>query len=262
MTAVSDPFQRLVDIVARLRAPDGCPWDREQTPQSALPYLLEEAFEAAEAIDSGDHGVICEELGDLLLQVVFQTQMFQDTGASFAIGDVATAISDKLVRRHPHVFGDVKATTSDEVLTNWEAIKREEKPERDSMLEGIPKGLPSLLRAFRIGQKAHRVHFDWSDMAGVLAKVGEEVEELRAAHAAEDPEACDHELGDVLFALAQLARWMDLDPEGALRRANDRFASRFRSMERQCAATEREMKALTASEWNALWEEAKADEKP
>ncbi len=257
MSHAAKAFQRLVDIVARLRAPDGCPWDREQTPQSAAPYLLEEAFEAAEAIDSPDPQIFCEELGDLLLQVVFQTQMIADTSGAFSIAHVADTVSDKLVRRHPHVFGDVTVSGSAEVLANWEAIKKTEKPERTSMLDGIPKGLPALLRAFRLGQKASRVHFDWADTSGVIAKVAEEVAELESATAQAAPEQIDHEFGDLLFALVQWARHHALDPEGALRRSSDRFTKRFQHMESTLKASNRDPQSLTAAEWDALWTKAK-----
>lgn len=253
MSTPAQSFQRLVDIVARLRAPDGCPWDREQTPQSAAPYLLEEAFEAAEAIDHADRRMLCEELGDVLLQVVFQTQMIADTSKEFTIDDVANGVSDKLVRRHPHVFGDVTVSGSAEVLANWETIKKTEKPERESMLDGIPAGLPALLRAFRLGQKASRVNFDWPDAAGVIDKVTEEVGELQRATPAEQ----DHEFGDLLFSLVQWARHHALDPEGSLRRASERFTARFRHMEAQLKNTDRDPKSLSPAEWEQLWAKAK-----
>lgn len=253
MTSPAQSFQRLVDIVARLRAPDGCPWDREQTPQSAAPYLLEEAFEAAEAIDHNDRQVLCEELGDVLLQVVFQTQMIADTTKEFTMDDVANGVSDKLVRRHPHVFGDVTVSGSAEVLANWETIKKTEKPERESMLDGIPTGLPALLRAFRLGQKASRVNFDWPDAAGVIDTVTEEVGELQRATPAER----DHEFGDLLFALVQWARHHELDPEGSLRRASERFTGRFRAMERRLKARGQDPTQLSSDEWDQLWQEAK-----
>ncbi len=253
MGNAAQSFQRLVDIVARLRAPDGCPWDREQTPPSAAPYLLEEAFEAAEAIDDPNPHVLCEELGDLLLQVVFQTQMIADTTQEFTISDVAHAVSEKLIRRHPHVFGDVAVSGSAEVLTNWEKIKKTEKPERVSMLEGIPKGLPALLRAFRLGQKASRVHVDWPNTSGVMEKVAEEVRELDTATSTTQ----DHEFGDLLFALVQWARHHELDPEGALRRANDRFTQRFQHMEKSLRTSARDPHTVSSQEWDSLWTEAK-----
>lgn len=262
MSTPAQSFQRLVDIVARLRAPDGCPWDREQTPRSAAPYLLEEAFEAAEAIDHSDRQVLCEELGDVLLQVVFQTQMIADTTKEFTMDDVANGVSDKLVRRHPHVFGNLTVSGSAEVLANWETIKKTEKPERESMLDGIPTGLPALLRAFRLGQKASRVHFDWPDATGVIDKVHEEVKELQSAAMNSELrtphlEHIDHEFGDLLFALVQWARHHALDPEGSLRRASERFTVRFRHMEAQLKNIGRDPKGLSSAEWEQLWAKAK-----
>ncbi|MBI4367565.1 MAG: nucleoside triphosphate pyrophosphohydrolase [Deltaproteobacteria bacterium] len=250
-------FSRLVSIVARLRAPDGCPWDREQTPQSATPYLLEEAHEAAEAIDRGDPAVICEELGDLLLQVVFQTQLVADTTHAFTIEDVIAGIVEKLIRRHPHVFGDTKVTGTDEVLANWEKIKRSEKPHKVSMLDGIPKGLPALLRAYRLGQKASRVGFDWADANGILGKVEEEARELHAAQQQGDMDRVEAEFGDLLFTLANLGRFLKLDPEGALRRAADRFTTRFQWIETAARERGTPLEQLSPQAWDALWEEAK-----
>lgn len=251
-------FKKLVDIVAQLRAPNGCPWDREQTPKSAVPYLLEEAFETAEAIDSGDSKMLCEELGDLLLQVVFQTQMVADTSGDFSIGDVADGINDKLIRRHPHIFGDTKVADSKEVLSNWEKIKKLEKPERESMLDGIPKGLPSLLCALRLGQKASRIGFDWENINGALAKIGEEVEEFVAEYSqSNNKDALDHEFGDILFSLTQLARWTDIDPDGALRRANDRFTKRFKFMEEMATKQNQKLSDLNSQELDNLWIAAK-----
>lgn len=250
-------FQRLVDIVARLRAPDGCPWDQEQTPQSAAPYLIEEAFEAAEAIDAHDPQAMKEELGDLLLQVVFQTQMIADTSAAFTIADVANAVTEKLIRRHPHVFADTKVANSTEVLANWEQIKREEKPTRQSMLDGLPKGLPALLTALRLSQKGARVGFDWPDASGIPAKIREELAELEAAMASSNKNNIEHELGDLCFAVVQIARWQEIDPEGALRRANQRFTRRFQWIEQTAQTQDRALRDLSANEWEALWQQAK-----
>ena len=241
----------------RLLAPDGCPWDREQTPQLAIPYLLEEAHEAAEAIDTGDTAMMREELGDLLLQVVFQTQMIADTSKAFTIDEVVHDVTEKLIRRHPHVFGDVKVAGTEQVLENWEKIKRQEKPAKASMLEGIPKALPALLKAYRLGQKASRVGFDWKDTEGILRKVEEESRELHQAQQREGPEAIECEFGDLLFTLANLARFLHLDPEGALRRAADRFARRFQWMEQEAARCGLVLNDLAADRWDALWEEAK-----
>lgn len=258
-TMAGSHFARLVAIVARLRAPDGCPWDREQTPQSATPYLIEEAHEAAEAIDSGDPKAMREELGDLLLQVVFQSQMIADTSGDFTVGDVTHEVTEKLIRRHPHVFGDTKVSGTDEVLVNWEKIKQQEKSARQSMLDGLPKALPALLKAYRLGQKAARVGFDWPNIEGVLKKVEEEARELHAARTSGGAAEIEHEFGDLLFTLANLGRHLDIDPEGALRRAADRFMQRFQWMEQEATRRGLVLSTLDAAQWDALWEEAKRD---
>lgn len=251
-------FLRLVRIVARLRDPQGgCPWDLEQTPQTATPYLLEESFEAVEAIEAGDMDESCEELGDVLLQVVFQTQMIHDTSAAFCMTDVANGVADKMIRRHPHVFGDEAATSSSEVLQRWEQIKAKEKSERQSMLDGLPKGLPALLHAFRLGQKASRVGFDWQSDAGTAAKIQEECTEFLEATQRNNQQDCIHELGDLLFAIAQHARHLGLDPEAALRSTNRRFTSRFNHMEQNATSA---LDTLSAQEWEDLWSLAKASE--
>lgn len=255
-------FLELVNVVARLRAPDGCPWDREQTPKSATAYLIEESHEAAEAIDHGTPADVCEELGDVLLQVIFQSQMVADTTAAFSLEQVIAGVTEKLVRRHPHVFGEVAVKDSAEVLANWEVIKRSEKPKRESMLDGLPKGLPALLHAFRLGQKAARVGFDWPDANGVVEKIAEEAREIVEARAATTTAATENvaaEIGDLLFAAAQLARTFDVDPESALRGANARFTQRFQHMERSLAATARDARAMSAAEWDALWNRAKQE---
>lgn len=257
-TDAAAAFLRLVDIMAQLRAPGGCPWDREQTPQSAAPYVLEEAHEVVEAIDRGNPRELCEELGDLLLQVVFQSQMIADTSGAFTIADVATAISDKLVRRHPHVFGNVTADTSAEVLKNWEQIKQQEKPERTSIFDGLPKGLSALTTCLRLSHKASRVGFDWAcewpDVGPIWDKIAEERAEIDAARTESE---IDHELGDLFFAVTQLARKANVDPEGALRRANQRFADRFQWIERQTKTEARALRTLSANEWETLWQTAK-----
>lgn len=249
-----EAFQKLVDIIARLRAPDGCPWDREQTPQSATPYLIEEAFEAVAAIETGTPAEVVEELGDLLMQPVFQAQMVSDTSAAFAITDVVNAITQKLIARHPHVFGETQVAGSDEVLQNWEKIKSAEKPERASILDGLPKGLPALLKAYRIGQKASRVGFDWKDIRGILDKVTEEANELHEAKTETDIES---EFGDLLFTLANLGRFLKVDPETALRKSTERFMRRFQWMEMECKQKGTPLQSLSDAEWDALWNQAK-----
>jgi tetrapyrrole methylase family protein/MazG family protein/ATP diphosphatase len=257
MTA-GDAFEQLVQIMARLRAPGGCPWDREQTHASIKPYTIEEAYEVAEAIEHGDDRELCTELGDLLLQVVFHAEMARARGA-FAIADVARAISDKLVRRHPHVFADVEVSGADEVLRNWSRIKAAERQHHEdrSHLAGVPRGMPALLRAQRLGEKAAHVGFDWEHAAGVLAKLREELGELEAAIASGNRDAAEAELGDLLYAATSLARHLGLIAEDALHRAADRFITRFRHMEAQLAAAGRDIHDTTAAEKDQLWEAAK-----
>lgn len=247
--------------MARLRAPGGCPWDAQQTHQSLRPYLLEEAYEVLEAIDEGDLARLAGELGDLLLQVVFHAQVAQDAGL-FDIEDVCRKIADKLEFRHPHVFGDVTVRDADEVLTNWEALKRTETEHRtrESALDGVPKHLPALQQADELQKKAAKVGFDWQDYLGPLTKIDEELQEVREAQAAEDQAALQHEVGDLLFAVCNYARFLNVDPESALREANGRFSSRFRDVEAQAKAGEKPLAQMTLAEMDVLWEAAKARE--
>ena len=247
---------RLVEIMQRLLSPTGCPWDREQTLQTLRPYVIEEAHEVVDAIDSGSPGELREELGDLLLQIVFQSELARANGW-FGPDDVVQAICDKLVRRHPHVFGDAVVRDADEVLANWEVIKAEEKRGR-GVLEGLPKALPALLRALRMGEKAARVGFDWPDRAGARAKVDEELRELDQALAQGDRDAVEHEFGDVLFALVSVARKSDIDPEAALRGTLERFAQRVKAVETEVEARGQELSALTPEALDGLWEAAKS----
>lgn len=249
-------FARLVDIIASLRAPEGCPWDREQTPESLRKYVLEEAYETVDAIDRADVDAIEEELGDLLLQVVLQAQIFQERG-EFDVQDVAEAISNKLVRRHPHVFGTSSVSGTEEVLKRWEDIKAEEmgaKPEA-SALDGLTLAMPALVVSEKIQAKAARVRFDWPEAAQVLDKIQEELGEVQAEIGKPDNQAAlTHEVGDVLFAVTNLARKLKVDPEEALRQANARFVRRFRKME---ALSEGTFKDLALEEMEALWQRAK-----
>jgi tetrapyrrole methylase family protein/MazG family protein len=256
-----DPFDRLVDIMARLRAPEGCPWDREQDHQSLKPYLLEEAYELLEAVDHGDSGTVCAELGDVLLQVVFHAQVAAEAG-SFDIGDVCDRISEKLIHRHPHVFGTVEVRDSDEVVDNWEVLKRAEAETgpRESALDGVPAGLPALQRAQKLQRKAARVGFDWPDIQGPLDKVTEELGELEAEREAGVPEKLAWEIGDLLFAVVNVARFLHVDAEDALRMACRRFDSRFRQVEQQAAGSGRSLSQMTLPEMDALWDAAKRGE--
>jgi MazG family protein len=250
---------RLVEIMQRLLSPTGCPWDREQTLQTLRPYVIEEAHEVVDAIDTGSPQELREELGDLLLQIVFQSELARAQGW-FGPDDVVAAICDKLVRRHPHVFGDTVVRDSDEVLANWEVIKAEEKRGR-GVLEGVPKALPALLRALRVGEKAARVGFDWPDREGARAKLDEELRELDEALASADRAAAERELGDVLFALVSVARKADIDPEAALRGTLDRFGQRVRAVEARVRERGQELSALSPEALDALWQEAKGAER-
>jgi tetrapyrrole methylase family protein/MazG family protein/ATP diphosphatase len=224
-----EAYVRLVEIMQRLLAPDGCPWDREQSPATLRKYVLEEACEVIDAIDSGDRGAMREELGDLLLQVVFLGELMRNEGA-FGPDDIVQAIADKLVRRHPHVFGDTKVSGAEQVLQNWEKIKAAEKKDR-GILDSVPRSMPALTRAQRVGEKVERVGFDWHDARGSRAKVSEEMGELDRAMAAGHTAQIEEELGDVLFALVNLARHTKIDAEGALRKTIEKFQRRFAHVE-------------------------------
>ncbi|HEY67903.1 MAG TPA: nucleoside triphosphate pyrophosphohydrolase [Thermoflexia bacterium] len=248
-------FEGLQDTVAHLRAPDGCPWDREQTHESLRTGLLEEAYEALAAIDAGDVQALQEELGDLLLQVLLQTQIATEEG-EFKMAQVIAGIDAKLKHRHPHVWGGRRVSGTGEVLQRWEELKREEKGEGRSVLDGVPAILPALQQADTYSRRAARVGFDWTGVGGVADKVREEIAEVEAAATTEEREA---ELGDLLFAVVNWARWLGVDPEAALRKANARFAHRFRSMERMARERGLDMTALTIDELEPLWREAKGD---
>ncbi len=253
---------RLVGVMRRLLADDGCPWDREQTFETLRKYVLEEACEVIDAIDSGDRMALREELGDLLLQVVFQAELARRERA-FAIDDVVEAIVHKLVTRHPHVFGDASAADADEVLRNWEKLKAKEKGER-GVLAGVPRSLPALTRAQRIGEKVSRVGFDWADASGSRAKVHEELAELDHAIDSGDAAAIEEEMGDALFALVNLSRHVKVDSEGALRRTIDKFTRRFDHVEarvREKHGGFGTSATLPLDELDGYWEEAKANER-
>ncbi len=248
-------------VMARLRGPSGCPWDREQTPLSLRKYAIEEAYEVVEAIDGGDPGKLSEELGDLLLQVVFHAQLASETG-TFALPDVTQKIVEKLIRRHPHVFGSVTVSGSDEVLTNWEQIKRAEPgyENRTGILDGIPPALPALMRALEVSKRVVKVGFEWPDIGGVLDKVEEELTELRAEIALGKTERAAGELGDLLFTLVNVARQLKIDPEDALQKMTRRFAARFAVIERHAADTGRAVSDLPLAEMEKIWQAAKREE--
>jgi tetrapyrrole methylase family protein / MazG family protein len=245
------------ETIAHLRAPEGCPWDREQTHQSIRGNLLEETYEALEAFDQENTEKIKEELGDLLLQILLHTQIATEAG-EFHMTDLVLGIDSKIRRRHPHVFGEVQVDGSGQVLRNWEQIKEGERNQKTEAEKGrfdsIPKSLPALEQADVYQQRAARVGFDWPDISGVKAKVQEEMDEVEAARTDEERES---EVGDLLFAVVNLARWLKVEPEAALRVANARFRERFRHMENSAKETGRPLQQLTLPEWEALWESAK-----
>lgn len=258
-------FRELVDVVRRLRGPDGCPWDREQTPQSLRGCLLEESYEALDALDRDDPADLRDELGDLLLQIVMQADMAASAGR-FTIEDVIGGIVEKMVRRHPHVFGDAIVSDTTEVLRNWSRIKSAERAEKGpvadtSILSGLPPELPALHAAHRIGEKAARVGFDWPSPQAAMAKVHEEVAELEEALASGIPARISHELGDALFALASVGRLADQNAEVSLRETLSRFARRFRGMERTISSAGRDIHAVPQAELEALWDTEKAAER-
>ena len=246
-------FATLVDIIARLRAPDGCPWDRKQTHASLRENLLEECYEVLEALDEGDAGKLRDELGDLLMQIVLHTQIATEAG-EFELGDVIEGINAKLIHRHPHVFGSKKVKDAEEVAHNWEVLKKEEREEGVSMLESVPKSMPALGYAHEIQRRAAWVGFDWEDVDGVIEKLAEEVGEFKQAETEEQKAA---EFGDLLFTLANIARRLGIDLEAALRQANRRFYRRFTYMEEACRKRGLNFGDLSFDEQNALWEEAK-----
>ena len=256
--ADTNALERLRGIVKRLRAPDGCPWDRVQTLHTLKSCLLEECYELLQAMDSEDLADHREELGDVLLQVVFQCDIRESQG-KFTFDDVANAVCDKLVRRHPHVFGDVKTDDVSQVLTNWENIKKGEKhgEAARSALDGVPPALPALLKAQRTQAKAARVGFDWRDSSGAFAKVEEEFAELKEAVATGDRAAIEDEMGDVFFSLVNTCRFLKVDAEDAVSAATAKFAKRFRAVEKEAAARGLDMKSCTIEELDALWDEVK-----
>ncbi len=257
---VASSFARFQETIAHLRAPEGCPWDREQTHQSLRPYLLEETYEVLEALDNDDPAALREELGDLLLQVVLHSQIATEDG-TFSMANIIATVNHKIIHRHPHVWGTAEVNTTDDLKRVWEAQKQAEKADAPpaSILGDTPPGLPALMQAYKYQKKAARVGFDWETVEPVIAKVFEEIEEVRAAATPADQAA---EMGDVLFALVNWARWLGIDPETALRETNARFRQRFTYIENRLAETGRALDDVDLSELDALWEAAKAALKP
>ncbi len=263
-------MDRLLEIMERLRAPDGCAWDREQTPATLKPQMLEECYEVIEAIDAGSPPHLTEELGDLLLHIVFQAQIAREAG-QFAFADVANGIADKLIRRHPHVFGDAQVADAAGVVAQWHELKKAEKPERQSALDGVPRALPALMRAEALQKKARLVGFDWPDVRGALGKVREEVAEVAAeiesdlafaqaneAKLTPAPETAE-EIGDLLFSIVNLTRHLKLDAEELLTGANDKFARRFLAVEARIKAQGKTMADSTLEELDAAWNDVKSE---
>ena len=266
-------FEKLVALQSRLRAPNGCPWDREQTHSSLRPYLIEEAYEVLDALESGDDAKFAEEMGDLLLQIVFHSQIATEEGR-FTVADVIREVHEKMVRRHPHVFGTKRAKDAEEVLKNWEQIKRQERRDIrgksggepaaqkrvESVLDGVARHLPATLEGLQLTKKAARIGFDWEDTRGIFDKIREECGELQHVLETKDTGKVEEELGDLLFAAVNLARYVRVDPEIALKRANAKFVRRFREMERMAAEGGRALEKLPRAEMEELWEAAKRAE--
>ncbi|MBI2329629.1 MAG: nucleoside triphosphate pyrophosphohydrolase [Chloroflexi bacterium] len=246
-------FDTLVDIIARLRAPDGCPWDREQTHASLKEYLLEECYEVLEALDAGDWGALCDELGDLLLQIVFHARIASEAG-EFELGEVLTSINAKLIHRHPHIFGSEKVKDAEEVAHNWEALKQAERGTDTSMLASLPRQMPALGYSQAVQRRVAQAGFDWADISGVIDKLTEEVAEFKQADTEENRA---QEFGDLLFTLVNVARRLGIDSEAALRAANQRFYQRFTYMEEVCRQRGVNIGDLSFAEQNTLWAEAK-----
>jgi MazG family protein len=261
-------FEKLIEIMSTLRGPNGCPWDKQQDRNSLKPMLVEETYEVLEAIDNNDSEALNEELGDLLLHIVFQAQLGKEAG-EFDIDRVVDGLCDKLTRRHPHVFGTESASSAEDVIRNWEAIKAEEKanklkdrtPEQRSLLEGIPSKLPAIHEAHQISSRAARVGFEWPDIEGVFDKLEEETRELREAMTGPEESRQAHledEIGDILFVIVNLARFLKIDSESALKRANRKFKARFQYMESRLAEAGKSLEGASLDEMEGLWQEAKA----
>jgi tetrapyrrole methylase family protein/MazG family protein len=256
VAAEPEKFATLVAVIARLRGPEGCPWDKEQTHASLRGNLLQECYEVLEALDKTDAASLCEELGDLLMQVVLHAQIARES-EEFSLEDVIRGITTKLISRHPHVFGKRRVKDTDEVLRNWETLKQEERPAGSSILTGVPSGMPALAYSQEIQRRVARLGFDWENIDGVFDKLAEEVAEVREA---KDKARRAEEFGDVVFTLANIARHLDIDLEATLREANSRFQRRFTRMEKTCRERGVNLGELSLAEQNAHWEESKREE--
>jgi tetrapyrrole methylase family protein/MazG family protein len=260
MSETGKAFEELVEIMTRLRGENGCPWDHQQTHESLKKYMIEETYEAVDAVDSGDMNHLREELGDVLLQVIFHAEIARENGV-FDIDDVVEGISSKLLRRHPHVFGDTQVECAEEVLQRWDQIKAGEKGHktRSSILDSVPRSLPALARAMEISKRAARAGFEWPNTDAVIDKVHEEVSELQVELESTDQERISDEVGDLLFTIVNVARWRNVDPEDALRRMIDRFTARFRRIEETAVESGRSMEEMTIEEMDAVWHQAKTE---
>lgn len=253
-------YEDLLEIMRLLRSESGCPWDREQNHESLKKYLIEETYEVLEAIDLKDKDKLCEELGDVLLQVVFHAQVALEE-KTFSMEDVITGVCKKLVLRHPHVFGEVKADTPDEVLVNWEAIKKKEKglESQTSVLKDVPKNLPALMRSYKVQQKAAQVGFDWDSIDDVFKKIYEEIEELKDVYKSNNVERITEEMGDSFFSLVNLSRFLDVSPELALSGTTNKFIKRFEYIEKESSKSGKKLEDMTLEEMDMLWEKAKKE---
>jgi tetrapyrrole methylase family protein/MazG family protein len=251
----TENFQKLVNVIEKLRSPEGCPWDREQTHKTLRENFLEEAYEAVDAIDEDNMDELKEELGDVLLQVILHSQIASED-SRFNINDVAGTITDKLIRRHPHVFGDVAVNGTDDVLANWEEIKKTEKPQRKSILSGISKSQPALMTAAKISKKVVKTGFEWSNIESLWDCIYSELDEFKKATQDNDFNEMENELGDILFSVVNLARWHKIDPELALIRANKKFTSRFQKMEE---LADKDLQDYSFAEYDDLWKTAKKE---
>ena len=259
MESTDKKFTQLVNLMVQLRSPEGCPWDREQSHQSLKKYMIEEAYEACDAIDSGEDELLKEELGDVLLQVVFHAQIASEQNR-FTVSDVLETINAKLVNRHPHVFGDLNLDNSEEVLQHWESFKVKEKQERKSILDGVPGTLPSLLKADRIQERVSRVGFDWDKVEDVIEKLKEELGEFEEACTQEDSQQIEEELGDLLFALVNVARFVKTDPEAALHGTIQKFTRRFHYVEQKIKESGQDLQQASLEMMDRYWEESKQRE--
>ncbi len=254
-------LEELVKIMATLRGEEGCPWDREQTRESLKPFIIEEAYEVLDAIDEKDPNAVQEELGDLLFQIVFQCRIAEEKG-EFGLKDVINGIAKKMISRHPHVFGDADIRTSEEVLVKWDEHKKKEGKQKESILEGIPKTMPALLRAKKLQDRAAKVGFDWEQIDDVLAKLDEEVAEFKEAVRRKKEAAIEDELGDILFMIVNISRFIGVNPEDALRKTISKFISRFRYIEMTAAESGKKLSDMPLAEMDALWDEAKQRQRP